>query len=290
MNDEPFAPEAAPTSSGRRNTLLIGGVAFLGGIAVTAGVLELTDRNGGAGPRPVPTMAVPVQAVPVKVTPLPPGTDLATLNAREQELAGRLNQLENRLNDVGSSARTASSYASQAERLMIAFSVRRAIERGTPLGGLEAQLRRRFGEDHGDAVAAITRAAAQPVTIEDLRLALDTISPKLLSGPDDSVWTRARRILGDIVVLREAGSPSPRGPDRLRRAKHDLDAGKVEAALAEVAHMPGVGSAESWVSAARRYVEARHGLEQIERAAVQLPAQPQPQQPAAPDSVPSGAI
>ena len=290
MNDEPFAPEATRTESGRRNTLLIGGVAFLAGIAATAGLLQLTGNDGSGGPEPAPTMAVPVQPVPVKVPALPPGTDLATLNAREQELAGRLNQLENRLADAGTSARTASSYASQAERLMIAFSVRRAVERGTALGGLEAQLRRRFADDHADAVAAITRAAAQPVTIEDLRLALDTMAPKLLTGPDDSLWTRAARILGDMVVLREAGSPSPRGPERLRRAKRDLDAGKVEAALAEVAHMPGVSSAESWVSAARRYVEARHGLDAIERAAVQLPVPlalpPSPAPvPVAPDAI-----
>lgn len=289
MNDEPFAPEATRTESGRRNTLLIGGVAFLGGIAATAGLMQFTGWDSAAGPEPVPTVAVPVQPVPVRVPELPPGTDLATLNAREQELAGRLNQLEDRLNDAGASAQAASSHATQAERLMIAFSVRRAIERGTPLGPLETQLRRRFGDTHGNAVAAITRAAAQPVTIEDLRLALDTIAPKLLSGPDDSLWMRARRMLGDMVVLRQAGSPSPRGPERLRRAKRDLDAGRVEAALAEVAHLPGVSSAESWMAAARRYVEARHGLDEIERAAVQLPAvppaPPMATQPLSPDAI-----
>lgn len=289
MNDEPFAPEPVPRS-GRRSNLLIGGVAFLGGIAATAGLLHFAGQDIGTSPRPAPTIAVPVQPVSVKVPALPPGTDLATLNAREQDLAGRLDQLETHLRDVGSSARNASSYAGQAERLMIAFSVRRAIERGTPLGALDMQLRRRFAADHADAVSAITRAAAQPVTIEDLRLALDTIAPKLLAGPDDSLWTRVQRVLGDMVVLRQTGSPSPRGPERLRRAKRDLDMGKVEAALAEVAHMPGVGSAESWVSAAQRYVAARHGLDEIERAAVQLPAIP----PAAPvpqgDTVASDAI
>ncbi|MBB5711164.1 hypothetical protein [Sphingomonas xinjiangensis] len=289
MNDEPFAPEAAPISSGRRSNLLIGGIAFLGGIAATAGVLHLTGQDGGVGPQPAPTIAVPSQPVAVKV-PVPPGTDLATLNAREQDLASRLDQLENRLNDVGTSARTASSYAGQAERLMIAFSVRRAIERGTPLGGLELQLRRRFAEEHGNAVSAITRAAAQPVTIEDLRLALDTIAPKLLTGPDDSLWTRAQRVLGDMVVLRQAGSPSPRGPERLRRAKRDLDMGRIEAALAEVAHLPGVATAESWVSAARRYVEARHALDEIERAAVQLPATPPPAAAPAAETVSPDAI
>ncbi|UYY57295.1 COG4223 family protein [Sphingomonas sp. S2-65] len=288
MSDEPFAPEAARTTSPGRKSLLIGGLSFLSGIAATAGILHFTGIERSPFPQPTPTMALPAQPVAVKMPAIPAGTDLATLSAREQALAGRLDQLENRLSDAGASARTASTYATQAERLMIAFSVRRAIERGTPLGGLEQQLRQRFGEGHGDAVASITRAAAQPVTIEDLRLAMDTIAPKLLAGPDDSVWVRARRILGDMVVLRPVGSPSPRSPDRLRRAKRDLDAGRVEAALAEVAHLPGVANAESWVSAARRYVEARHGLDEIERAAVQLPATPPPV--AASQAVPPDAI
>ena len=288
MTDEPFAPEAAHTAPPRRNNLLIGGLSFLGGIAATAGILHFTGLEGTPFAQPTPTMALPAQPVAVKVPALPTGTDLATLSAREQALAGRLDQLEGRLTDAGASARTASSYATQAERLMIAFSVRRAIERGTPLGALEQQLRLRFGEAQGDAVAAITRAAAQPVTIEDLRLAMDTIAPKLLAGPDDSVWVRARRILGDMVVLRPVGSPSSRSPDRLRRAKRDLDAGKVEAALAEVAYLPGVANAESWVSAARRYIAARHGLDEIERAAVQLPATPPPA--ASPQPVPPDAI
>ena len=271
MSDEPLAPDPARGPE-TRPPYLIGGLAFVGGIAVTAAAFQL--GGGGSTPRPVPSL-VPVETVqtePNRPAALPAGTDVATLGAREQELAGRLDQLELRLRDITGSARNASSYASRAEQLLIAASVRRAIERGQPLGPLEGQLRQRFGESHGEAVSMILRASAEPVTLGDLRLALETIAPRLASGTDDSMWMSVRRLLSDLVVLREADSPSPRTSDRLRRARLALDHGDVETALAEVVHMPGVASAESWASAARRYVAARQGLLEIERAALEAPS------------------
>ena len=275
MSDETPAPEtvrAAPW----RSTGLIGGVAFLGGVAVTAIVLTLT----GLGPRGAPVAAPPAKTVvqPQPTVPaLPAGTDMATLNAREQALAGKIDQLELRIRDLNGSAQNASGYATRAERLMLAFAVRRAIERGETLGLLEPQLRARFGEKHGAAVDAIVNAARQPVTIEDLRVALDAIAPQLGSGADDGLWGRVRRILSDLVVVRQKEIPSPRTADRLRRARRALAESNVEAAIAEVAHTPGAGSAESWLGAARRYLAARRGLDEIERAAIAEPvAQPAP--------------
>lgn len=271
MSDEPPAPQ-----SPLRNRILIGGLGFLGGGALTAGLIQLT------GTLPLRPEAPPLPAAqqrPAADAPaLPPGTDMATLNAREMELAGRLDQLEQRISDSTGSARNAAAYATQAERLMIAFSVRRAIERGQPLGTLENQLRARFGEDHGEAVSAIVASAAQPVTREDLSLALDTIAPRLTTGPNDSLWARFRGFIGDMVVVRQADMPSPRTSDRLRRARRALDQGDVEASLAEVAHLPGAANAESWIGAARRFLAARNGLNEIERAAIETaPAQPAPQ-------------
>lgn len=272
MSDEPLAPPEPTRGPETRTPYLIGGLAFVGGVAVTAAAFQL----GGAGgvPRPVPSL-VPVETVqtePNRAAALPAGTDVATLSAREQELAGRLDQLELRLRDISGSARNASNYASRAEQLMIAAGVRRALERGQPLGPLEGQLRQRFAEDHGEAVSRILHASAEPVTLGDLRLALEAIRPRLASGADDSMWMSARRLLSDLVVLRQAESPSPRTSDRMRRARLALDRGDVETALAEVVHMPGVASAESWVTAAKRYIAAREGLLEIERAALAAPA------------------
>ncbi|MEP9358889.1 hypothetical protein [Sphingomonas sp. KR3-1] len=269
MTDDTLAP-AAPRVPWWRSASLIGTIAFAAGIGVTIGAVGLA---GGLSPRVDPPAPLPSPlATQVAVPQLPPGTDLATLSARETMLAGKLDQIELRLRDSDASSRNAASYATRAERMMIVFAVRRAIERGQPLGPLDAQLRARFGERNGDAVAAILRAAAQPVTLEDLRAALDTLGPQLANDPKDSLWNRVRRMLGNLVVLREAGTPSPLPAERLRRARRALDRGDVEAALAEVAHMPGVAVAESWTGAARRYVAARVALTEIERAAMDLPA------------------
>ncbi len=270
MSDETFAP-AAPRVPWWRSASLIGTIAFAGGIGVTIAAVGLAGGLSPRAPAPAPLPSPNASAQPMVPT-LPPGTDLATLSARETLLAGKLDQIELRLRDADGSARNAASYATRAERMLIVLATRRALERGQPLGPLEGQLKQRFGEHDGDAVAAILRAAAQPVTLEDLRLALDTLGPRLANDPGDSLWNRVRRMLGNLVVLRQADTPNPLPAERLRRARRALDRGDVEAALAEVAHMPGVAVAESWTGAARRYVAARAGLAEIERAAMDVPS------------------
>lgn len=277
MSEDTPAP-TAPRAPWWRSAGLIGTIAFVGGIGVTVGAVGLA---GGLSPREAPPAPMPSPSVAqLQIPALPPGTDLATLAARETALAGKLDQIELRLKDSDASSRNAAGYATRAERMMLAFATRRAIERGQPLGALDGQLRQRFGEHNGEAVGAILRAAAQPVTLEDLRLALDALGPRLANDPNDSLWNRVRRMLGTLVVLRQADTPSPLPAERLRRARRALDRGDVEAALAEVAHMPGVGLAESWTSAARRYVAARTALTEIERAAMDLPPPPAAPQPA----------
>ncbi|MCH7863058.1 MAG: hypothetical protein IH998_15620, partial [Proteobacteria bacterium] len=236
MSDETFAP-AAPRVPWWRSASLIGTIAFAGGIGVTIAAVGLAGGLSPRAPAPAPLPSPNASAQPMVPT-LPPGTDLATLSARETQLAGKLDQIELRLRDADGSARNAASYATRAERMLIVLATRRALERGQPLGPLEGQLKQRFGEHDGDAVAAILRAAAQPVTLEDLRLALDTLGPRLANDPGDSLWNRVRRMLGNLVVLRQADTPSPLPAERLRRARRALDRGDVEAALAEVAHMP----------------------------------------------------
>ena len=81
-------------------------------------------------------------------------------------------------------------------------------------------------------------------------------------------------MIGDLVVLRQADAPSPRPADRLKRARRALDEGNVEAALAEVARLPGAADAQSWTSAAKRYIAARNALREIELAAMQTAPAP----------------
>ncbi|QIG78634.1 hypothetical protein [Stakelama tenebrarum] len=258
-------------------TISVGVLAFLCGIAALGLIVRM---NGGTlwsdSVEEVAEQSVqpPTEAQPI-VPDLPPGTDLATLNAREQALATRLDVIEGRLSAVDSDSRVAGAYAARAEGLMIAFATRRLLDRGLPLGAVDEQLRARFGDTHPDAVATIVRAAEDPVTLEDLRLALDAIGPRLAAGaPGEGPWSRIRRLADDLVVLRQETSPGPRPADRLTRARRMLDAGQVEAALAEVSHMPGIDYAENWVNAAKRYIAARRALGEIELAAMQGPGAP----------------
>lgn len=218
-----------------------------------------------------------------------PGTDLTSLYAREIALAARLEALETQLAGIEGDSRLASGYATRAEGVLVAFAARRALDRGLPLGYVDAQLRDRFGRVRPQAVAAITAAAAAPVTIEDLRLGLDNIAATLMSGTRDGWWPALRRELSGLIVLREETTPSARPADRLTRARRLIDAGQVEAAMAEVARMPGANGAQGWLDAARRYVQARRALNVIEAAALSQPDPPQLALPPAADPAPEPA-
>jgi hypothetical protein len=213
-------------------------------------------------------------AMPAKPAahPQPAGTDAAvsidTLAAREAALAARLADLEARSATIDSKADAASGNATRAEGLLVAFAARRAIDRGIGLGYIEGQLRERFGATQPRAVATIIKAARSPVTIEDLRLSLDSVGPDLVSGGHGDFWSGLRNALANLVVLHQEGSPSPRPSARMARARRLLEAGQVEAALAEIERLPGASGAQRWLAAARRYVDARRALDVIETAAI----------------------
>ena len=129
---------------------------------------------------------------------------------------------------------------------MVAFAARRALERGLQLGYVEGQLRDRFAADQPQAVATVIAAAKSPVTLADLREGLTRIAPTLTSGSSrDGFLSSAWREVSNLVILRRDTTPSPRPDDRLARARTMLDGGNVEAALAEVARMPGAADATS---------------------------------------------
>ena len=262
-----------------RNAAILGVVAFLAGLAAMAFVLH--NYASWFAPKPVATVTLPLgssaggKQTPVVIVPgnasaPAPAIDLEALTIRENDLATKLADLEARTNNVGAEARFASGYATRAEGLMIAFAARRQIDRGLALGYLEDQLRTRFGATQPQAVGTIVQAASEPVTIEDLRMGLDSIGPELATGAATDGWlTSFRRELGNLIVLHRADTPSPLPADRLTRARRMLQMGQVEAALAEVARMPGAAEGARWISAARRYIGARQALDTIETAAIQ---------------------
>jgi hypothetical protein len=188
-------------------------------------------------------------------------------------LAARVAELEQRLSRLNLEAASASGNASRAEGLLVAFAVRRALDRGLPLGYLEAQLRLRFGDDQPNAVKTIIDTSRDPVTLEQLRAELDALAPELVgrSDGDGSFWTGLRREVSELFVVRPAGTQSPRASERLDRARRYLAGGQVDKAIEEVQAMPGAAEAKDWLIAARRYHEARRALDLIETAAILEP-------------------
>ncbi len=214
--------------------------------------------NQGAGFEPPPEAGSAARAF-----------DSDALNARQAAIAAQLTTLEARAATIDRDSYAAANNAARAEALLIAFAARRAIDRGLALGSIEPQLRLRFGTSQPGAIGAIIQASRAPVTLEDLRLALDANGPELATGAaTDGWWTSLRRELSSLVVIRHEGTPSPRASDRLARVRRLLDAGQVEAAVTEVARLPGAPRATSWIAAARRYVLAHTALDTIETAAI----------------------
>lgn len=222
----------------------------------------LTAVDAGEAPAAVGTTPQPMVALPL---------DGSTLPARVAEL-------EQRLSRITLEAASASGNASRAEGLLVAFAVRRALDRGLSLGYLDAQLRLRFGDDQPNAVKTIIETSRDPVTLEQLRAELDAIAPELVgrSGDDASLWTGIRRELGELFVVRAAGTQSPRATERLDRARRYLAGGMADKAIAEVEAMPGAAAANEWLIDARRYHEARRALDLIETAAILEPRGGQP--------------
>ncbi|WP_033074397.1 mitofilin family membrane protein [Sphingopyxis sp. MWB1] len=189
-------------------------------------------------------------------------------------LVTRVAELEQRLSRITLEAESASGNASRAEGLLVAFAVRRALDRGLSLGYLEAQLRLRFGDDQPNAVKTIIDTSREPVTLEQLRTDLDTLAPQLVGRSNEgegSLWTGIRREFNELFVVRKAGTQSTRASERLARARRYLAGEQVDKAIAEVEAMPGAATAQDWLIEARRYHEARRALDLIETAAILEP-------------------
>lgn len=185
--------------------------------------------------------------------------------------AARIADLEQRMARITLAAQAASSNANRAESILTAFAARRALDQGHPLGYVESALRVRFGDAQPKAVATIINAAAEPVTLADLRVGLHDIDPVARSRRNEDWWAGFWRELDGIAVLRRAGTPPPEPGLRLERAFRALDAGQVDAAIAEMSALPPQPRLIRWLEQARRYNEAHRALDVIEAAAIMEP-------------------
>ncbi|GAA0479008.1 hypothetical protein GCM10009096_21250 [Parasphingorhabdus litoris] len=279
-----------------RNVLVLMVVAFVGGAILTGWIFSrynpfdntdeaaasVTTAQASGAADPATALAKRIDAdgtvlPPPPVKPVP--TEIPALTPdKERALAVRVADLEDRLSRINVQAQAASGNAARAEGLLIAFAARRALDRGSPLGYIESQLRLRFGDAQPKATTTIINASREPVTLEELATGLDDIGPSLTSGSSgEGFWTDFKREMSELFVIRRDGTPSPVPQQRLIRAKRYVENGNVDAAIAEIEKLPGTNSGNEltnqWMEKARRYNEARRALDVIETAAILEPQQ-----------------
>ena len=152
------APRRTSLSAILLGTLLL---LLLGGAAAVWALNRFPEAARLAGLQPADAVAQPqpqqVATLPSMATPAPATVD--PLPATEARVA----TLEARLARVESATTRAESSAGRADALLVAFAVRRAIDRGVALGYLEPLLTERFGATHPQAVATIITASRRPV-------------------------------------------------------------------------------------------------------------------------------
>ena len=218
-------------------------------------------RFFGIGPaRPLQVVRQTPQPVPAAA---PPAESLSAADA------ARISNMEARLAAIEGQAEAAAGSVGRADALLVAFAARRAIDRGVALGYLEPLLMQRFSAQHQAAVATIVTASRDPVRLDSLIAEYQTLGPSLRrGGPEEGWWDAFRRELGSVVSVHRAGNPSPQPQARYNRALARLEAGQVDAALAETMRLPGSASATQWVARARRYIAVHRALDEIESAAL----------------------
>jgi len=282
-----------------RNVLILMIVAFVGGAILSGWVLSRYNPFGSdevaTSARTVEAQSEEAVADPAtelanridadgSVLPPPEQKEEAQLPApaltpeKERALAVRVADLEDRLSRINVQAQAASGNAARAEGLLIAFAARRALDRGSPLGYIESQMRLRFGEAQPRAVQTIINASREPVTLEELTAGLEELAPTLTTGAkSEGFLADIQREFSELFVIRREGTPSTAPQQRLTRSERYIEAGNVDAAITEMEKLPAVingdEDANVWLEQARRYNEARRALDVIETAAILEPQQ-----------------
>ncbi|MEZ5694626.1 MAG: hypothetical protein R3D99_12515 [Altererythrobacter sp.] len=183
-------------------------------------------------------------------------------------IESRLAAAEQRLARLDLQAQAASGNAGRAEGLLIAFAARRTLERGEQLGYLGDQLKLRFGIAQPGAVRIVLEASERPIRLDQLIARLEGLGPTLVTPNEGPSFSRFRKELGDLFVIRRETTASTR-PDRaLYRARLSLEAGRVEKAIEEVQTLPGADAAAAWIADARRYASIQNALNILETSAI----------------------
>ncbi|MGE5952779.1 MAG: hypothetical protein ACM308_04060 [Qipengyuania vulgaris] len=215
----------------------------------------------GASPRPTPTNSAATRSAQA----------VEQMAETQGGIDQRLAAAEQRLSRLDLQAQAAAGNAARAEGLLIAFAIRRAIDKGAELGYLSDQLRLRFGDALPNATNTILNFSRDPVTLDQLTARLDGLSPQLQSGEQRGGFERFTDELGALFTVRRESAPSPQPEMRIERARLFLLSGRTGDAITEVRNMPGAARAQGWLRDAERYEATQRSLDLIETAAVLEP-------------------
>lgn len=273
-----------------RFILIVAGVAFLFGALVVGYALNrfgYLDFGGNSAEQaasdPRDGSSRPAIAAPANDANLPllqrsseNETPVQTVERVVEQQGGidqRLAAAEQRIARLDLQAQAAGGNAARAEGLLIAFAVRRTLERGEKLGLLRDQLQLRFGAAQPNAVKAVLDLAKRSVTRERLVAGLERLSPQMSGDAEEASLARLQREVGELFTFRRTGSDSPQPEKRLERARLRLTSGQIEQAIAEVERLPGADKAENaaWLADARRFDRAQKALDVLETTAILEP-------------------
>lgn len=285
-----ITPAVAAKPRRLRAALIVVLLAFAAGIGVALAFVRYYSHLLPSAMQPEP---VNMPAAPQTRFVPPPergigqqGGEADAVTLRQRGLAAELANLEARAMLIDREAQGAASQAGRAEALLLAIAARRAIDRGAPLGPLDAALRARFAASQPRAVAVLAEAGRVPVTLSGLRALLDQAEAEQAATDITGFWNALQRQLGSLIIIHREGTPSPRPADRLERVNRAIDAGHVDTALAEARRLPQSPALDRWMAEAKRYADAHQALDVIELAALQTPA-PAPVITPAPVPVPA---
>ena len=262
---DPTVPSTLPVRSWRK-ALILPGLFFVGGIGATAWFLTSTE-TGMNLIAPAPS---PIAVDPARIA-APDAVASPDVDARIAALEMRLSKAEALPPGMGGT----SNASDRATGLVIAFAARRALERGQPLGPIEAELHSHFGSTKPHLIAAIVAAAQSPVTLEQLSAEFEKISPGLARN-DSGWWAQLTGSLSALVTVRDSARVSDDPATLLISARSALDAGRVADALEQVAKLPGRAAANEWMAMAKRYVAADAALDALEASAFEGVPAPAP--------------
>lgn len=265
--DSYSSPENAPRRSGGFLRVMLGGfflallaaAALIGWLAWEGRISLPITRTGSVifrSEEPVPEPSagnIPVPQVNIVL---------------ERQVA----ELERRLARIDLQAAAAEGNTARAEALLVALATRRAVERGTPLGYLEQQLRQRLGTARPAAVETVISAAQQPVTLVQLSAELAQLRPVLTGqDPEQGPWQRFRHQMSELFVVHRTAPGTSNAEKRIAQAELLLRTGQTEEATAVIASLPSKAAAADWIAKAKRYSAAMQALDQIEQAALAEP-------------------